>query len=119
MIEPLFHRPSLNLFGAVALVGVLAAPALLCAQQGPSRSRLSVEADKAPRRTGPRQTATIHWQGVTLAEAIARLKPLFDEPVFLDRRIDPNQRVSLDIEATSAEQVLSALAAEHELGVGR
>jgi hypothetical protein len=65
-----------------------------------------------------RQTAAIHWQGVTLRDAIARLRPLFDQPVFVDRRVDPEIRVSLDIEASSAEQVLTALAAENQLGVG-
>ena len=50
---------------------------------------------------------------------MARLRPLFDQTVFVDRRVDPEARVTLDIEASSAEQVLHALASEHQFGVGR
>jgi hypothetical protein len=64
-------------------------------------------------------TATIHWRDVPLKEAIARLEKLFGESVFLDRRIDPTQDVSLDIQANSVEQVLAAIAAEPKLGVSR
>ncbi|HEX3601209.1 MAG TPA: hypothetical protein VHU84_13750 [Lacipirellulaceae bacterium] len=66
-----------------------------------------------------RPTATIHWQGVPLRDAIARLQPLFDEPVFVDRRVNPDMKVTLDIAAQSAEQVLAGIATDQELGVAR
>jgi hypothetical protein len=66
-----------------------------------------------------RRSATIHWQRVPLADAIGRLEDLFDESVFLDRRVDLGWRVSLDIEASSMEEVLAPLAAERNLGVSR
>jgi hypothetical protein len=66
-----------------------------------------------------RHSATIHWQRVPLRDAIGRLEGLFGETVFLDRRVDPNWRVSLDIQASSIEEVLTPLAAERELGVTR
>jgi hypothetical protein len=88
--------------------------------QTPPNSRLNLEPDSAtPRRQASRQTASIHWQGLSLRDAIARLRPLFDQAVYVDRRVDPAARVSLDIEASSAEQVLHALALEHQFGVSR
>ena len=65
------------------------------------------------------QTATIHWQDVPLRDAIGRLEKLFDESTFLDRRIDPTVRVNLDMSASSVEQVLTPIAAEHGWGVSR
>jgi len=65
------------------------------------------------------QTATIHWQGVPLRDALERLRKVFDTSTFVDRRVDPNTRVSLDIEASDLEQVLEQLAAEHGWGIGR
>jgi hypothetical protein len=64
-------------------------------------------------------TATIHWQDVPLRDAIGRLEKLFDEAIFLDRHIDSGVRVSLDIEATSTREVLTAIAAEHGWGVSQ
>ncbi|HEX5471301.1 MAG TPA: hypothetical protein VFW73_05415 [Lacipirellulaceae bacterium] len=65
----------------------------------------------------PHQLATIHWQHVPLREALARLRSVFDESVFVDRRVDPDLRVTLDIQAGSAEDVVAAVAAQHNLGV--
>jgi hypothetical protein len=70
-------------------------------------------------KKGQRLRATIHWEGVQLRDALGRLRGLFEDPVFVDRRIDPSRRVSLDIDAGSAQEVLSAIAAERELGVAR
>ena len=47
--------------------------------------------------------ATVHWQGVPLSETLDRLKQLFNDPVFVDRRVDPSVRVTLDMSASSAE----------------
>jgi hypothetical protein len=67
----------------------------------------------------PQSIATIHWQRVPLREAIGRLHGVFGETVFADRRIDPALRLTLDIEAGSAEEVVAAIAAQQHLGVGR
>jgi hypothetical protein len=112
------------LFGGIALLATCLACPRLPAQnsneaEGTTKRRLSLDTERKPPRRGPRQTATIHWQSVPLGDAIGRLKPLFDETVFVDRRVDPSLRVSLDIDASSAEQVVVALAEENELGVGR
>ena len=65
------------------------------------------------------RSATIHWQRVPLRDALARLETVFDETVFLDRRVDPSQRVSLDIEAQRMEDVLTTIAAQRGLGISR
>jgi hypothetical protein len=65
------------------------------------------------------QTATIHWQDVPLRDAIQRLQRLFNESVFLDRRIDPTTRVTLATEASSVEDIMRRLAADNGWGVTR
>jgi len=65
------------------------------------------------------QTATIHWQDVPLRDAISRLEKLFAATTFLDRRIDPTVRVSLEISASDAEQVLTRIGGEHDWSVHR
>jgi hypothetical protein len=73
----------------------------------------------APRKA-PQRIATIHWQRVPLRDALGRLHTLFNDPVFVDRRVDPGLRISLDIEAGSAEEVVAAIAAAgRDLGVTR
>src|SRR5205807_3738633 len=74
--------------------------------------------DAAEKRV-PHPIATIHWQRVPLRDALGRLHILFDEFVFVDRRVDPSARVSLDIEASSAEEVISAIATDRELSSTR
>jgi hypothetical protein len=63
--------------------------------------------------------ATIHWQRVPLREAIGRLRDLFDDVVFVDRRVDPTMRITLDIESSAAEEIVAALANGKDLGVAR
>lgn len=120
----LYFRSRKLLISGLTLLGACITCLRLPAQNGAEakssvKPRLSLDASEAPDRRGPRQTATIHWQGVPLRDAIGRLKPLFDETVFVDRRVDPNLRVRLDIEASSAEQVVAAIATEQGLGLGR
>jgi hypothetical protein len=52
--------------------------------------RFTLEDDAQPRRSGPARAASILWQGVPLRDAVARLKPLFADTVFVDRRVNPN-----------------------------
>jgi hypothetical protein len=67
----------------------------------------------------PPQAVAIHWRQVPLRDAVSRLEEVFDENVFVDRRVDPSQRVSLDIEASQIEDVLAPIAKPRKLGVGR
>lgn len=113
--------------GCVALGAALVTCVPLPAQneKNPTPRVISPEAREKANATqsstshSSRPTATIHWQGVPLRDAIGRLKPLFDEPVFVDRRVNPDMKVTLDIAAQSAEQVLAGIAVDQELGVGR
>jgi hypothetical protein len=116
----LIYRDRWNVRLLIVTLAIGGASATASAQTPAAKSRLSLEADSAPnRRQNTSRKASIHWQGVSLRDAIARLRPLFDQPLFVDRRVDPEMRVSLDIEAASAEQVLNALASEQQLGVER
>jgi hypothetical protein len=115
--------PSKLLAGIAALVAMNAAFGSLSAQDNvdvrekgkPSRPRI---ATVTPVKSSQR-TATIHWQRVPLRDAIGRLHALFEDTIFVDRRIDPSVRISLDIEATSAEEVVAAIAAGRDFGVAR
>ena len=77
----------------------------------------SSDALAAPEST--RRTVTIHWDRVPLRDALPRLAEVFEEPVFVDRRVDPNRRLSLNVKAASLDDVLAAIAAESSLGVSR
>ncbi|HEX2476289.1 MAG TPA: hypothetical protein VHK01_16175 [Lacipirellulaceae bacterium] len=52
-----------------------------------------------------------------LRDAVGRLNELFDEPIFVDRRVDPTQRISLNVEGAALEEVLDRLSAGASLGV--
>jgi hypothetical protein len=84
--------------------------------EGSAATRIKVD---VPTKKFARRTATIHWQRVPLGEAIGRLRDLFDDAVFVDRRVDPTMRVTLDIESASAEEVVAAVANAKDLGVAR
>ncbi len=64
-----------------------------------------------------RRTAAIHWERVPLRDAVGRLNELFDEPIFVDRRVDPNQRISLNVEGALLPEVLERLSGSASLGV--
>lgn len=85
----------------------------------PAATRLAFAPQRDRPQNNPRAAATIHWRGVTIREAVERLKSLFHDSILVDRRVDPYLHVDLDISAISTEQVLSAVAAQHELGVAR
>lgn len=108
----------------VACGAVVGADRESIAQRSPREQRdvptpVAPDAPAAPGAVGSGRSATIHWQGVATGDAIARLRALFDETVFVDRRVDPNLRVSIDLIATSAEQVLTAVGSEHDLAAVR
>lgn len=102
---------------AIVAAASIAAPPAKDDRAGP-KQRIVLE-PAASTIAEPRGTSTIHWQGVPLREAVERLQPLFDERIFVDRRVDPDMRVSLDATASSAEQLLTVLADEYDLGVAK
>jgi hypothetical protein len=118
----LFSVQSKLLVAIAALVAMNAAYGGLSAQDDVDAANKSKPRSRnATGATGKtsQRTATIHWQRVPLRDAIGRLHSLFDDTVFVDRRVDPSMRISLDIEATSAEDVIAAIAAGRDLGAAR
>jgi hypothetical protein len=69
------------------------------------------------RRRG--QTASIHWDQVPIGEAIARASNAFGEPAFIDRRVDRTQRVTLQVEGATFDELLESLASSLSLGASR
>jgi hypothetical protein len=110
-----YPRWAARLFATQCLFTVIAITAC-------GRASLAQELDRAQRRPavgGASATATISWTDVPLIDALSRLERVFGDAVFLDRRIDPNLRVTLNMSATSLEQVVTAIAIEPKLGVSR
>ena len=81
--------------------------------------RIAANADSGQANGRPPSTTTIHWQGVPLHETLDRVRQTFQVAVFVDRRVDPNTRVTLDIAATSAEQALGGIADSCGLDIAR
>jgi hypothetical protein len=65
------------------------------------------------------RTTTVHWDKVPLGDALARLETTLGEPIFTDRRVDPNNRISLDIVDAASDDVLAQAAAAASLGTSR
>lgn len=119
----MFSRLSQNLLRSIVFATVISIVGVSDAQvdrPNDGRSaRLPSAGDANTASPRPPSTATIHWQGVPLGETLDRLKLLFNDPVFVDRRVDPSQRVTLDMSASSAEQVLGGIADACGLDVAR
>jgi hypothetical protein len=119
----LFSRSSHSVLRSIILAAAISIGSLSRAQVEKQDSghsaRSSPSADATTASSRPSSTATIHWQGVPLGETLDRLKLLFNEPVFVDRRVDPNVRVTLDMSASSPEQALGGIADNCGLDVAR
>ena len=79
-------------------------------------------APPAPGQSRPqavRRTMTVHWDRVPIGDALARLSTTLGEPVFTDRRVDPQRRISLDVTNATSDDVLNQTAAAAGLGVSR
>jgi hypothetical protein len=62
---------------------------------------------------------SVHWAGLPLRDAVARLEETSKVAVFVDRRVDPDQQINLSVENATAEEVLEKLAATRSLGTSR
>ncbi len=64
---------------------------------------------------------TVQWSGQTLRRALDKLATQTFRPkrmaIILDRRVDPGQRVALDVRDVSLRDVLDQLAKKHQLAV--
>jgi type II secretory pathway component GspD/PulD (secretin) len=64
-------------------------------------------------------TLTVHWEGLPLRDAVSRLVETTSVDVFVDRRVDPAQLVTLSADNATAEKILEKLATALSLGVSR
>jgi hypothetical protein len=64
-------------------------------------------------------TLSVHWEGLPLRDAVARLAEAAKVEVFVDRRVDPSQRVDLSADDATADEILEKLAAAQSLGTSR
>lgn len=92
---------------AGALISIVAASAL-------GQSLPSTQADRA--RSTAAGTYSIEWDRVPLDDALNRLRKVSSSDVFLDRRVDPNQRLSLSVANASVDEIVARLAAACNLG---
>jgi type II secretory pathway component GspD/PulD (secretin) len=102
-----------------ALIAICFMCSVVRAQVTTERPGAQSAASSPSRGESAHTSATIHWQHVPLRDAVGRLQSLFGQPVFVDRRIDPSMRITLDIEASSAEEVLTSIAAERAWGAAK
>lgn len=65
------------------------------------------------------QSVEVHWENVPLGDAIQRLSQVFRVPIFVDRRVDFDQRVRLKIENATLDEVLEHLSADRPLSHGQ
>jgi type II secretory pathway component GspD/PulD (secretin) len=64
-------------------------------------------------------TLSVHWEGLPLRDAVARLAEAAKVKVFIDRRVDPSQRVDLSADNQAADEILAKLASSQSLGTSR
>jgi type II secretory pathway component GspD/PulD (secretin) len=64
-------------------------------------------------------TLTVHWEGLPLRDAVSRLEETTSVDVFVDRRVDPTQLVTLSAENATVEEILEKLSTAQSLGVSR
>jgi type II secretory pathway component GspD/PulD (secretin) len=102
---------SKKLLCRLTLAGVLTslAAGAVQAQSNPS-------APAANARVKAAGNYSIEWDQVPLGEALDRLRKVSDADVFVDRRVDPNQRLSLSVANASVEEIVARLAATCDLG---
>jgi hypothetical protein len=101
--------------------GVLAA--ILCAVVALNAPRLCEGQIVSPddvRETPPGRPSAVvslRWENVALRDAVTRLSSTTGDAIFLDRRVDPNRRVRLDVRDATAQSILEQVAREQSLGV--
>jgi hypothetical protein len=62
------------------------------------------------------QRLTATWQGQQLGEVLDRIASTLDMPLWLDRRVDPSQKVNAQFVDVPLREALRVLGARHDLG---
>lgn len=76
--------------------------------------------DGARKRTAARSaTYSVQWQRLPLANAIERLRTVSKVDLIVDRRLDPGQRVDLELTDARVDEIVAQLAAASRAGSTR
>jgi hypothetical protein len=62
---------------------------------------------------------SVEWRELPLSDAIRRLKSVETVELLLDRRVDPNQRISLEVAHAQADEIIARIAEVCSLGHAR
>ena len=65
------------------------------------------------------QRLTATWQGQQLGTVLERIASTASAPLWLDRRVDPRQKVNVEFTDVPFREALAELAARHDLGVAQ
>lgn len=110
-------RTSPLAWGRAASVLLAAFVGLLLRDAAPSRA-----AERSPSATSDYERRLdrpcgVFWTDVPLRRGLMRLGEVQGVPIFLDRRVDPDQRLTLSLDAPSLRHALESLAEKLSLGV--
>jgi hypothetical protein len=72
---------------------------------------LPANADQSALRERLRRPVSLHWEGVPLRPGLGRLAAAQNVDIFLDRRVDPGQKISASFTDIAFEDVLRQVAA--------
>jgi hypothetical protein len=104
-----------KMFWRLTLLAAFLGTALAVGSQSALAQPIGKARERAPRGT----THSVHWDGITLGEALERIRRTGEASVFLDRRIDSSQRVQLSIENATLAEIVAQLAAPCGAGMCR
>ena len=72
--------------------------------------------DSGSSRPARAATHSVHWEQLTLGDAVERLKAVSGAAIVLDRRVDPDERINLSLRDASVDDVIARLSAVCSLG---
>lgn len=85
----------------------------------PAATLLGQSTRSRTQRAAAGATHSVRWDQLPLADAVQRLNEISLGDVLVDRRVDPNQLVTLTLTHATADEVATELAAAQLLGVAR
>jgi hypothetical protein len=62
---------------------------------------------------------SVHWQRLPLGSAVERLRAISQVELFIDRRVDPGQRIDLELSDAPVDEIVAQLALASSLGNAR
>lgn len=86
----------------------------VCAQV----SALQGPQDGVPAETWE-QRIGVHWTSTPLGDALQGLAEMYQFPLLVDRRVDPNEELTISVTDVTVRDLLGGLAAQRSLGISR